>query len=256
MIVKQDKQRLSALWNFIKNSFSALFDALFPKCCLVCNGPGEYLCAQHKRNLLAYVPCCYVCDRPTAHGEVCFDDQNSPCKWVVVGFYYTHIIKEMIHAIKYANAFEMLDFFVPSLGCAILATTPLSQIAKSETTIITYVPMHWRKEKHQRWYNQAQLLAEKLAFHLGIPCIQLCQKHTNTQKQSSLGKEARKGNTQNVFQWNEKASVQIFWEKKLTILLVDDVLTTGATIDACAKTIKKHLPEANIWGVCIARNNG
>lgn len=115
---------------------------------------------------------------------------------------------------------------------------------------ITYVPMHPHKITHQRGYNQAEKLASALSHILHIPYLALCGKVYQTQAQSSLTRHARQQNTRDIYVPIAGLSLEHY----STVLLIDDVCTTGATLDACAICIKKTYPHLAIWGLTIARN--
>ena len=119
----------------------------------------------------------------------------------------------------------------------ILKNKKIFQILKSYDTIIP-VPIS-KKRMKERGYNQSLLIARNLSEYLNINlCTNCLYKTKNIIEQSKLNKEQRKQNIQNVYQLKNK---QIIKEKK--ILLIDDIYTTGSTVNECSKMLKIGQPE-------------
>lgn len=97
---------------------------------------------------------------------------------------------------------------------------------------VTPVPLH-RKEQRSRGFNQAELLATRLAAWLELPMLPLLTKPYETLPQKELSASRRQGNLLGAFDVPEPAQAA-----GKTVLLVDDVITTGATLDECAKMLK------------------
>lgn len=95
---------------------------------------------------------------------------------------------------------------------------------------ITYVPMFKKREK-ARGYNQARLLAQELAERVNCECVALLEKITYTKNQASLTRSERETNLVGTF--------AATCASPKSVLLVDDVMTTGATANECAKVLKK-----------------
>lgn len=95
--------------------------------------------------------------------------------------------------------------------------------------VITYVPMHWKKEG-ERGYNQSKILAEKIARNLNLPCQDVFEKVIDTKFQVGLKKFDREENLRGAFHVKNYAK---------EIIIVDDVITTGATISELTKIAKK-----------------
>lgn len=110
---------------------------------------------------------------------------------------------------------------------------------------ITAVPLY-RQEKQQRGANQAEILGKSLAKEMGIPYLETLEKTRKTALQRTLPSLQRKGNVFGVFA--PKNATQ-FAEKNL--ILVDDVRTTGATLDECAKTLKLY-GAASVWAAALS----
>ena len=113
--------------------------------------------------------------------------------------------------------------------------------------VITWVPLS-RKRKRSRGYDQAQLLAMGLAAAKNIPCRCLLVKQRNAAPQSgSGGREARKANIRNAYRMKDGTDI-----RGKTILLTDDIVTTGATLEECAAVLSAA-GAACVRAVTIAR---
>lgn len=119
-------------------------------------------------------------------------------------------------------------------GCAITAMAVLmykrliSEGIDDKINVITYVPMH-SADKRRRGYNQSKLLAKELSRLTGKPCVNMLKKTRRTAEQKSLNAEQRKVNVAGAFKLAEKQSV-----REASILIIDDVCTTGSTLRECA----------------------
>ena len=100
--------------------------------------------------------------------------------------------------------------------------------------MLTFVPMH-PVDREERGYNQARLLAVRLSRRSGLPVHGTLVKTRQTKKQHDLSAIERKTNLLDVYQGKEEMDLQ-----HQTILLVDDVITTGSTVKECAKVLKAH----------------
>lgn len=97
---------------------------------------------------------------------------------------------------------------------------------------IVPVPLHWRR-RLTRGYNQAERIAHPLAVRLGLPLIPALRRSRSTPPQTSLGKERRIANLRRAFRAPNPGKI-----RGLRLLLVDDVATTGATLDAAAAALR------------------
>ena len=98
--------------------------------------------------------------------------------------------------------------------------------------VVTWVPLSRRSQK-DRGYDQSELVARELAKLLGLPCEKLLEKVRNTQQQSRLDlPEERRANVLGAYSLKKNISV-----KGQSILVVDDVITTGSTIDECCRVL-------------------
>ena len=147
--------------------------------------------------------------------------------------------QQILHRLKYENqpracihAGRLLGKHVMSL---VGKTLPWDAIA--------YVPMHPAKER-QRGYNQAEKIAEGLSKELGLPVLSALAKKYKTESQTRLGRLARWKNARKAFRRKQEELTL----NGRSILLVDDVITTGATLEAAAGP----LLEAKVKGIGIA----
>ncbi len=135
-------------------------------------------------------------------------------------------IKKLIVQIKYSGRFAYIDTLIPLL----YRFCPKSF---READLVTCVPMNPTKLR-ERGYNQSELLAKNFAAKLGKPFTpDLLKKTKKTLTQAHLKRSERLGNLEGAF----TCTVKI--RSKFTILLIDDVVTTGSTLQECAKVLKK-----------------
>jgi len=176
-----------------------VLDILFPKKCLGCNKEGKYICKNCELFML---------DLSEA--------------WPLTSFWeYNGIVKKAIHQIKYGGTYDMVREIVNK-----------KEFEIDKNTVITFVPMYIKKEK-ERGFNQAEIIAKEISRKTGLPVVKLLEKTKETPDQASLNKEQRLVNLQNTFAICDRLSLS------QNVLLVDDVYTTGATMEECRKVLYK-----------------
>lgn len=215
-------------------------DVLFPPLCVSCGTrvtEAHSLCSVCWRSI-AFLEgaCCERCGLPfevdPGEGAVCAGCHAEPHDFARARslFAYDEASKPLILAFKYADRLDHAPAFarwLARVGAPLLA----------EAELIVPVPLHrWRLWR--RRYNQAAVLAELLARLAGKPHAPLLlERHRATPSQGGMpSAKARRQNVQGAFQVPERARIKL---KNRNVLLVDDVFTTGATLDACARALKR-----------------
>jgi ComF family protein len=224
---------------------------LYPRRCPVCGGitepEGALICAKC-RPLLSDVrePLCRKCGKEIGdeREEYCADCLRHRKSFVggVSLFNYNAAASESMSAVKYRNRREYLDFYadeaVRRLGDRLLAMRADALIP---------VPVHPSRRK-KRGFNQAEVLADKIGERLGIPVV--CGFLLRTRKtvpQKELGPEARLKNLEQAFTAAGPAP-----EGLRTVILIDDIYTTGSTIEACTRVLMRAgVKKVFFFTVCI-----
>jgi ComF family protein len=186
---------------------------------------------------------CSSCALPLAGEQEakCINCQLDPLPvgWCEASCHYRGPAERVLHAFK----FERHDFFDAPLA-ALLDETLRTRNDLTFDAIIP-VPMT-RARKRRRGYNQAELLARQLASMTGIPCqTKLLAKRGGLATQSTLARAARRGNVRDAF----AASASV---AGLSLLLVDDIITTGETLRACATALVRQRAE-RVCAIAIAK---
>lgn len=133
-------------------------------------------------------------------------------------------MKEIVHALKY----EGRRSIAPPLGA--LMRECGAELLRGAGVVVP-VPLHPRRE-YERGFNQAA----ELALHLGPPVVSLLARVTNTRSQIELPRDQRQENVRNAFGYRPSALGSI----PRIVVLVDDVSTTGATLEACARVLRAN----------------
>jgi len=224
-----------------KQFWDTFTDILFPKSCAVCRNhlknaglnslvcqecwgkiknntpPFCTRCGRHLENI-SRVKVCPRCQRTTLH----FDRAFSPCR-------YEGVIKELIHKFKYQNK----DYLGEPLGKILIDFVKEYELPLQFIDTVLPIPLHERKMR-EREYNQSDILGEVYAREFNLQMIKdgLCR-IKDTATQTGLKDPERWENMKDSFAVNTKNKI-----KGRNILLIDDILTTGATCSEAASTLK------------------
>ena len=142
---------------------------------------------------------------------------------------YEGALKELVHLFKYRNRRSLAGLFARLMIDFLEDEAVLAESAD----LVTFVPLH-NKRLRQRDFNQSKLLAQAIAFRLALPVTDCLEKIKETANQNELSREARLCNLKGAFRARGSTASPF---RGCTILLVDDVMTTGATLDECARTL-------------------
>lgn len=213
-----------------------LIELLFPRRCPVCDKPvdkmGRYICKKCQRALrYVHSPFCMKCGKSLKNDikEYCEDCQNVQHFFDRGKALYEYdSIKTAIYRFKYEGRREYADFFGNEL-----ARRFGEQIKVWKADAFVPVPLHAEREK-RRGYNQAALIAKVLGKELNIPVNEkIIHRVKATLPQKQVNGKERQNNLKNAFKIREN-------DVKLnTVIVVDDIYTTGATMDAVAECLKK-----------------
>jgi len=228
----------------------SLFDLLFPKRCVQCKKFGAYLCPNcFSKITFTDTMVCTVCQRQAIGGlthPVC--RTRYTIDGVFPSLVYKGVVKKLVYVFKYPPyltdlAPQLIDLFYEGI-IQKEAFFPLLE----EPSIFTSIPLHQSKFR-KRGYNQSTLLAEGLAKRFGMSFFDLLRREKNTKTQVGLSKENRKANIDEAFALRYDFSD--LTKKYTNVFLVDDVVTSGATLCEAAKVLKKA-GFKNVWGLTLA----
>ncbi len=210
--------------------------------CFGCNAhlhKGERLLCTVCRNQLPFTEYSFIDENPIDrifYGRVNIKKANSFLFFIENG-----IVKNMIHHLKYKNQKLVGEFLGEWYGQLLKKSGTLDHI-----DIIIPVPLHKRKQR-KRGYNQVSLFGKRLAHHLNAEFKEnILTKTANTKTQTNKSRIYRWQNNQALYTITDSALL-----KNKNILLVDDVLTTGATLEACALALQKT-EQINIYIATMA----
>lgn len=205
--------------------------SFFPRRCELC---GEVVELDRKR--------CSSCE--TAQRTVGrIVDNKMAYASVVSPFLFKDSVRKGIHNFKYEGFVELAPVFATEMADAVKR-----EYASIDFDAVTYVPLT-KKRLRKRGFNQSELLAKEISKLLDVPCINGLSKIRETKSQQGRSKAERATNVKDAF---EIANYDV---KNKIILLVDDVKTTGSTLNECAKVLKKHKAD-KVFAVTIAVAKG
>lgn len=216
-------------------SVTALF---FPDGCVVCGKATDdaAMCAGC-REKIGYIrePICPRCGRPFASGKgvshICLDCVNGENKFIMsrAVFEYNEAIAKLIQRFKFGDRVSLVSFFADELE-------KLYGIQYRGAGVDALVPVPLSRQRlRRRSYNQSLLLANALAERLSLPVYpHVLEKVIETPPQSKLSAEMRRENVKHAYNVSDGKPL-----KGKKVLLIDDVVTTGSTINACTRAFRR-----------------
>ncbi len=259
----------AALFNKSKNF---ILDLLFPIECLGCGQPGDWLCRECFRKLkLNHSQYCLACKQENKFGQFC--KNCSPNYYLdgiwIAGDYDDAVLSKLIKNLKYRFAKNIAQTLGNFLAIFVRNLINKAKIDKSDLThgvgwrkfekisqspkilfnlknaLLIPVPLH-KKRYNWRGFNQAQMIADCLAKNFNLTTNNQLIRHKHKKAQAKLKEAERKINIQGCFAWQgPKLDNQ-------QIILIDDVVTTGSTLNECAKVLKKAGAK-KVWGLVVAK---
>ena len=228
-----------ALLDRLKHSF---VDFFFPPQCVGCRSWGSLLCPSCLKTLpWLPSPFCPRCGLPLSPGQPCPDCPGTP--WAIDAIRSLFIMegtaREAVHALKY-HGLRSLAAPLGQLLREYLQSRPLP------AEVLVPVPLHPRRERW-RGFNQAALLAREVGKLSRWPVVEgSLLRYRDSPPQVHARAQERRRNVQGAFRLSDMSLVG------KRVLLIDDVCTTGATLDACARTLKDG-GALSVWGLTLAR---
>jgi ComF family protein len=231
---------------------SFFIDLLFPRRCPVCDGivmpKGRLICPECVKKL-SFVknPVCKKCGKEVISTDIeyCLDcvRHKRTFEHGRALINYDENAGSSMAKIKYKNKREYLDFY----GEAICARYG-KLIRRMESDVLVPVPVHPSRRK-ERGFNQAELLARRIGEHLGIAvCSTMLVRNKKTMPQKGLDPAGRLKNLEEAFSAGEMI------KEVESVILVDDIYTTGSTIEACTRALKKAgIKRVYFLAICIGR---
>jgi ComF family protein len=218
-------------------------DLLFPRWCIGCGREGGYICRRCQQSLsFISPPVCPRCGLPQPDGELCptcAGSSNTGIDGIRSPFLFEGVIRRAIHELKYRN----LRALAPLLARWLYEYLQRNPVPGG---VLVPVPLH-RKRLRERGYNQSALLAKELSKLAGLPLAAGCLvRHQAAAPQARTDSAAeRKRNVTGAFSCPEGG----LWGEG--VILVDDVATSGATLNAGADALKAA-GAASVWGLTVA----
>lgn len=203
-----------------------LTSVIAPHSCIICHTEGAILCeACYLSEFVPRVSACFLCNKSTDSFRTCVDCQKkTPIKQLYVATYLDKYSQNLIYKLKFGRLF--------SAGCRIAHILKETSINIKKDTIITYVPSSPTRIR-RRGYDHAKLIADNFAQNHGLTCARILAK-TNSTRQVGANKKQRIDQANNSYKIVNKNI-----DPGSQIVLIDDIVTTGSTLGACVKIMKK-----------------
>ncbi len=231
----------SNLLSFLRKAGKCFLHVWFPRVCFACQTDLPYdesqpLCAACRQQLTLPGP--LICQRCGVElksgGAHCFSCRGSKgeqfkCKCIRSAFVFNNSSRALVHALKYQGADYVASFMGQEMARCYARLPELSS-----AQVVVPVPLY-PKRRRKRGYNQSELLARAFAAQTGLVLDTQCLIRTrDTCSQTQLGRRERLENMNGAFVCVTPQTIN-----KKIVLLIDDVATTGATLEGCARALRQ-----------------
>ena len=217
------------------NILDSLINLLFPRTCFGCDmrlqREKKILCQDCEDSLQFLTNVCQTCGSPEkpSNCPACYSNEFAFDKAQSV-FTFNSIVQNLVHELKYNEMKTIAKYLGWHVSKYLHDFQPFDNV-----DIIVPVPLH-KVKKRSRGFNQAEFLSKEISINenwLHIPNLVLRNKFTDTQ--TKLDRKQRQANVSDAFILNPKIKIQ-----SKNILIVDDVSTTGSTVNSICKLLKKN----------------
>ena len=212
-----------------------------------CLEEGSYLCNQCRQlaSPLALHKC-VVCGNKSPRGLTCWECRRETVLTGAVSFgtYRTAWIKRGVGWLKFKSVKEVAPVLGALMAWPVLQIAPLKEL--QARAVLVPIPLHEQREKI-RGFNQSEEIVRSLAQASGIPWVNLLERTRPTSPQAQIEKNKRKLNVEGAFKQVAPLSAN-----HQIVILVDDVLTTGATMEAAANSMEPR-QHSQTWALTMAR---
>jgi ComF family protein len=229
-----------------------IINFFFPKTCVATKKEGEYLSKDGRKELIPHPEICPASHRFSRNFRTLpWYQKDCALEWIHIGFYYGNYLKKLILKLKYYHQKDVIDTLVDRLLLSVQTNTILWSCLNNWSCCLSYVPSHrWRKFFY-KWYNQSELLAQNIAERLMVPYVSIAKKSRYTKSQTKLSRAKRIKNIQGSFLLKNTEDFILYD----TIIIIDDIVTTGTTINELWLLVKSKFPYKKIRWLVLWRHN-
>lgn len=232
----------------VKVAGKFVLDTFFPIECLGCQEEGEWLCDRCARRIgIEDEDVCIVCKARAQNGHTCFSCKKICALDAVMRFldYDDLLVRRLLQAAKYGYVQQALHRLLDTVEPHIKAKLEMLEF-DARAFVYVPVPLHPRRLR-DRGFNQSEIIAGRVAGAVGAAMAPILKRKKDRPPQAKLDEFDRAVNIKDNIRCINPAAVNGKY-----VCLVDDVTTTGSTLDECARTLRDAGAQ-EVWGLVLAK---